>query len=184
MRITLDPHDSSKDHELSPCYDVGISKRGSKKPERYLGFEDYDDSKEEKRKEHKRKRYKKPVVVLALPSSADMFNNPPLGCAKENEIDDFSRLCGSFRTRKRERKKDSFLEDVGFENRLAIEEPPPSIAEQQNKEVEVDSNALAPTEVDSKKACDHDTRLDEEIGIYCLKCGDVITEIRDAMAPF
>ncbi|KAJ1410654.1 hypothetical protein SESBI_21822 [Sesbania bispinosa] len=141
MRITLDPHDSSKDHELSACYDVGSSKCGSKKPERYLGFEDYDDSKEEvglftlpseeseqkhcltqnvvddsevevsllpsilyekhselnskqsivvlalpayninrpwpfqKWKEHKRKRYKKPVVVLALPSSADMFSN-------------------------------------------------------------------------------------------------------------
>ncbi|KAJ1422681.1 SNF2-related, N-terminal domain [Sesbania bispinosa] len=47
-----------------------------------------------------------------------------------------------------------------------------------------DSNALAPTEVDSKKACEHDTRLDEQIGIYCLKCGDVITEIRDVMGPF
>ncbi|KAJ1391643.1 SNF2-related, N-terminal domain [Sesbania bispinosa] len=198
MRITLDPHYSSKDNELSPCSDVGSSKRGSKKPERYLGFEDDDDSEEEaglfalpseeseqehcltqnavddsevevsllpsilyekhrelnskqstvvlalpayninrpwpfqKRKEPKRKCYKKPVVVLALPSSADMFSNlknrrrsmvakranqgddislsnqkgndirmlaayaqdnPPFGCAKENEIDDFSRLC-------------------------------------------------------------------------------------------
>ncbi|KAJ1403404.1 SNF2-related, N-terminal domain [Sesbania bispinosa] len=47
-----------------------------------------------------------------------------------------------------------------------------------------DSNALAPTEVDSEKACEHDTRLDEQIGIYCLKCGNVIIEIRDIMGPF
>ncbi|KAJ1410656.1 hypothetical protein SESBI_21824 [Sesbania bispinosa] len=92
---------SDKKHILKYCVSRIEFQTWEQKPECYLGFEDYDDSKEEvglftlpseeseqkhcltqnvaddseKRKEHKRKRYKKPVVVLALPSSADMFSN-------------------------------------------------------------------------------------------------------------
>ncbi|XP_061375050.1 SNF2 domain-containing protein CLASSY 1-like [Gastrolobium bilobum] len=34
------------------------------------------------------------------------------------------------------------------------------------------------------ETCQHDNRLDEQIGIYCLKCGYVTTEIRNISAPF
>lgn len=36
----------------------------------------------------------------------------------------------------------------------------------------------------SKEVCEHENRLDEEIGIYCLKCGFVTTEIRYIDPPF
>ncbi|XP_054797878.1 SNF2 domain-containing protein CLASSY 2-like isoform X2 [Prosopis cineraria] len=40
------------------------------------------------------------------------------------------------------------------------------------------------TEENSDKLCHHDFRLNEEIGIYCCKCGYVSTEIKDISPPF
>ncbi|CAI8597382.1 unnamed protein product [Vicia faba] len=39
------------------------------------------------------------------------------------------------------------------------------------------------TEKESKETCEHDFRLDEEIGIYCTRCGFVKTAIRDISQP-
>ncbi|CAK8566439.1 unnamed protein product [Lathyrus sativus] len=39
------------------------------------------------------------------------------------------------------------------------------------------------TEKESKETCEHDFRLDEEIGIYCIRCGFVKTAIRDVSEP-
>lgn len=32
--------------------------------------------------------------------------------------------------------------------------------------------------------CEHDYRLDEEVGMVCQLCGDVDTEIKDILPPF
>lgn len=47
------------------------------------------------------------------------------------------------------------------------------------------SNANASAETDEKlnEVCQHDFRLDEEIGIYCLRCGVVKTAIKDISPP-
>lgn len=48
------------------------------------------------------------------------------------------------------------------------------------------SNATVSAETmeKSNKVCQHDNRLDEQIGIYCIRCGFVTTEIRDITQPF
>ncbi|XP_058764637.1 SNF2 domain-containing protein CLASSY 2-like [Vicia villosa] len=49
-----------------------------------------------------------------------------------------------------------------------------------------DSNAAevsADTEKESKETCEHDFRLEDEIGIYCTRCGFVKTAIRDISEP-
>ncbi|KAK4277790.1 hypothetical protein QN277_015732 [Acacia crassicarpa] len=40
------------------------------------------------------------------------------------------------------------------------------------------------TEENSDKLCQHEFRLNEEIGIYCCRCGFVKTEIKDISPPF
>nr|KYP44957.1 DNA repair and recombination protein RAD54 [Cajanus cajan] len=49
-----------------------------------------------------------------------------------------------------------------------------------------DSNGanFAETMEESNNTCQHDYRLDEEIGIYCYKCGFVKTEIKHVTQPF
>jgi len=43
---------------------------------------------------------------------------------------------------------------------------------------------LAEPEENLEEVCEHDNRLDEEIGIYCRKCGFVTTHIRDVNPIF
>ncbi|CAI8586349.1 unnamed protein product [Vicia faba] len=60
-----------------------------------------------------------------------------------------------------------------------------SLASSYFEESEV-SNAIVPYEPEKnlKKDCEHDNRLDEEIGIYCIRCGFVTTDIRDVNPIF
>ncbi|WJX58928.1 hypothetical protein P8452_44331 [Trifolium repens] len=46
------------------------------------------------------------------------------------------------------------------------------------------ANASAEAEEKLKEVCEHDNRLDEEIGIYCIRCGFVTTHIRDVNPIF
>ena len=49
-----------------------------------------------------------------------------------------------------------------------------------------DSNVpnLAETMEEPQHTCPHDYKYDEQIGIYCYRCGDVKTEIQYVTAPF
>ena len=49
-----------------------------------------------------------------------------------------------------------------------------------------DTNAAVHAEIteNSSKICQHDNRLDEEIGIYCIKCGVVSVDIKCVKTEF
>ncbi|KAK7300481.1 hypothetical protein RJT34_11325 [Clitoria ternatea] len=61
-----------------------------------------------------------------------------------------------------------------------------SLASSYLTEDTVEPNAAFSTETpeEPRQVCQHDFRLDEEIGLYCRKCGFVSIEIRDITPPF